>query len=311
MSPPRTSGGTVSDLTRQQNDAAPVYGASSVNWRRATKAEMEERAKFLLAYAAEHGPVTVRGLYYQAEVAGVPGIDKTELAYGRVQRQVLALRRAGRMPYKHIADATRWMRKPQSYDSISDALTACAYLYRRSLWRDATEHAEIWLEKDAIAGAVYPVTSENDVPLMVARGYCSETFAFEAIEQRGDDRRPYYVYYLGDFDRAGRDAARSLRKKLEQFSAEKGIEVHFVELAVTLEQIGGLGLPTRPPKRNTAADKAWPHDFACELDAIPPDLLRSIVREAIERHLPADQLKILKIAEESERDLLWDLVLER
>jgi hypothetical protein len=60
---------------------------------------MEERAKFLLAYAAEHGPVTVRGLYYQAEVAGVPGIDKTELAYGRVQRQVLALRRAGRMPY--------------------------------------------------------------------------------------------------------------------------------------------------------------------------------------------------------------------
>jgi hypothetical protein len=34
------------------------------------------------------------------------------------------------------------------------------------------------------------------------------------------------------------------------------------------------------------------------------------VREAIERHLPADQLKILKIAEESEKDLLWALALE-
>jgi hypothetical protein len=122
--------------------------------------------------------------------------------------------------------------------------------------------------------------------------------------------RCYYVYYLGDFDRSGRDAARSLKKKLEQFGAEKGIEVHFIELAVTLEQIRDLGLPTREPKRNTAADKAWPYPFACELDAIPPDILRQIVREAIERHLPAHQLKILKIAEQSERDLLWDLALE-
>jgi hypothetical protein len=33
-----------------------------------------------------------------------------------------------------------------------------------------------------------------------------------------------------------------------------------------------------PPKRNTIADKNWPHDFACELDAIPPDDLRELVR---------------------------------
>jgi hypothetical protein len=224
---------------------APVYDASPVKRRRATKAEMEDRAAFLLAYAAKHGPVTVRGLYYQAEVAKVPGIDKTEQAYARVQRQVLLLRRGGRMPYEHISDATRWMRKPRSYDSVCEALTATAYAYRRSLWRDADEYVETWLEKDAIAGTIYPVTSENDVPLMVTRGFCSETFAFEAIEQRGDDKRPYYIYYLGDFDRSGRDAARSLKKKLEQFGAEKGIEVHFVELAVTLEQIRELNLPTR------------------------------------------------------------------
>jgi hypothetical protein len=37
----------------------------------------------------QHGPVTIRGLYYQAEVARVPGIDKTENGYAKVQRQVL------------------------------------------------------------------------------------------------------------------------------------------------------------------------------------------------------------------------------
>ena len=68
---------------------------------------MEERARFLIAYARDNHPVTVRGLYYQAEVAGVPGIDKTEASYAKVQHQVLELRRQGRLAYSWIADATR------------------------------------------------------------------------------------------------------------------------------------------------------------------------------------------------------------
>ncbi len=73
-----------------------VYAASPVKRRRATKkrrrateAEMEERAQFLIAYAEEHGPVTVRGLYYQAVVHGVPGIGKEDKVYDMIQRQVL------------------------------------------------------------------------------------------------------------------------------------------------------------------------------------------------------------------------------
>lgn len=58
-----------------------VYEASPIKRKRATKAEMEARALFFIDYARQHGPVTVRGLYYQAEVANVPGIDKTESGY--------------------------------------------------------------------------------------------------------------------------------------------------------------------------------------------------------------------------------------
>jgi hypothetical protein len=294
----------LADRLEQDRTRPAVYQPSPIRRRRATKHEMDERARFLIAYAAEHGPVTVRGLYYQAEVAGVPGIDKTDSGYAKVQRQVLELRRAERLPYEHIADATRWMRKPRSYGSIADALEATAALYRRRLWADATSYIEIWCEKDALAGVIYPETEAFDVPLMVTRGFCSETFAFEAIEDRGTDRRPYYVYYLGDFDRAGRDAAASLRKKLMHFAASKSIEVEFIDLAVTLAQIHKLGLPTREPKRKSAADRRWPYKFACELDALPPDYLRDLVRAAIERHLPADQYRVLKAAEESEREQL-------
>jgi hypothetical protein len=288
-------------------DDEHVYAASPLKRRvvlRATKAEMAERAAFLIDYAEAHGPVTVRGLYYQAEVAGLPGIGKDDPGYEKVQRQVLKLRRAGRLSYHDIADATRWMRKPTTYDGPEAALADTARHYRKALWADADDYVEFWMEKDALAGVVYPVTDECDTPLMVTRGFPSETFCFEAIDARGDDKRDFHVYALFDFDRAGQDAARSLARRLKRFAAAKGIKVYFHNLAVTKEQVEQWHLPTREPKRRSAADKRWPHDFCCELDAIPPDRLRDLVRSAIEQHLPRDQLEILKIAEQSERELL-------
>jgi hypothetical protein len=285
---------------------AGVNAASRVKppRRRATQSEMAERAEFLIAYAEEHGPVTVRGLYYQAGVQHVPGIDKSDGAYDKVQRQVLNLRREGRIAYPNISDMTRWMRKPRSFNGVEDALAETARLYRKSLWTDSDAYVEVWCEKDALAGVSLPITSAYDVPLMVARGFASETFCYESIAQRGGDTTPYYVYYLGDFDRAGHDAARSLEEKLTRFAAEEGIEVIFRTLAVTGLQIYSLKLPTREPKRVSAADRKWPYGEACELDAIPPDYLRGLVEKAINRHLDQDQLRVLKVAEESERKLL-------
>ena len=37
---------------------------------------------------------------------------------------------------------------------------------------------------------------------------------------------------------------------------------------------------------------------------MPPDVMRSLVERNIQTHLPADQLEVLKVAEESEREIL-------
>jgi hypothetical protein len=42
--------------------------------------------------------------------------------------------------------------------------------YRKSLWADADVYTEIWLEKDALASVVYPVTSRIVVAEMVDVG---------------------------------------------------------------------------------------------------------------------------------------------
>lgn len=284
--------------------ADTVYPASPIKRRRATRAEMEARARFLIDYANAHGPVTVRGLYYQAEVAGIPGIDKTEAGYAKVHTQVLQLRRAGRLPYDCIADATRYMRKPTTFDGWENALRDTAAIYRKSLWADSDLEVEIWLEKSALAGVIYPVTAEFDVPLMCTVGFSSETFTYEAVSRLKGTGRILVIYALYDFDRAGQDASASLREKVARFGREYGVEVVFRPLALDHAQVLAMDLPTRPPKSKTGADKRWPYPIAAELDAIPPDQLRTLVRAAIERHLPADELDRLKRIEAMERDTL-------
>jgi hypothetical protein len=269
---------------------------------------MEVRAQFLIDYANKHGPVTVRGLYYQAEVASVPGIGKTESGYNKVQSQVLRLRREGRMPYRCIADATRYMRKPRTFDGWEEALRRTAQLYRKSLWADNFEQVEIWVEKSALAGVIYPVTSEYDVPLMPTGGYTSETFAHEAVDGMRGTGQGLVIYSLYDFDRSGRDAEASLQEKVERFGREYDVPVTFHPLGLTYEQVTGLDLPTRPAKRKTTADQRWAYPFAAELDAIPPDILRDMVRTAIESHLPASELEHLKRIEQAERDTMLQFI---
>jgi hypothetical protein len=116
-----------------------VYEASHIKppRRRATCSEMDERPESLIDYAQEHGLVTVRGLYYQAEVRGVPGIDRDDCGYVEVQQQVLAPHHEGRL--RDVTDATRWLREPVTHDSIEGALRETARLYLKSLWHDAGE----------------------------------------------------------------------------------------------------------------------------------------------------------------------------
>src|SRR6476620_2884654 len=110
---------------------------------------------------------SVRQAFYQAEIAQI--VEKTEGGYEKVQRTIVWLREEGHVPFHWISDATRWIRKPPSHSSIEEALLETARTYRRAVWRSENVYVEFWIEKDALAGTIYDVTSEFDVPLMPAR----------------------------------------------------------------------------------------------------------------------------------------------
>jgi hypothetical protein len=280
-----------------------VYQASPIKRNRSTKAEVNARREALFEIASEMQPMTVRQIFYQATVRNV--VEKSEAGYNKVQTDLVQMRRSEVLPYDWLADNTRLQRRPRTHNSIQDALDETARFYRKSLWADANAYVEVWLEKDALSGVLYPVTSMYDVPLMVARGYASLSFLHSSAEYIASIDVPTYIYHLGDFDPSGVNAGEKIEQTLKQMAPRASIT--FERIAVTPEQIRDWSLPSRPTKASDTRSKNF-GDISVELDAIPPDRLRDLVEGVIERHLPRRQFEILKIAEASERDLLKGLV---
>ena len=269
---------------------------------RITKTGLVARRAALLEIVRAAQPATVRQIFYLATVRGT--VTKDESGYDRVQGDLLAMRRSGQLPYGWIVDHTRWHRRPVTFDSIDEALADTAATYRKALWRDADSYVEIWLEKDALSGIVTPITQKFDVPLMVARGYSSETFLHSSGDYMATVGKPCFVYHFGDFDPSGQDAARAIEKGLRQHA--QSAEIHFERIAVTQRQIGEWNLPSRPTKQSDSRAKKF-GQVSVELDAIDPNKLRELVEEVIIRHLPPAQYKILIEAEKSERTLFQGL----
>lgn len=280
-----------------------VYETSEIRRQRSTKAEVEARREALLDIIDAGRPMTVRQVFYQATVHGL--VEKAESGYTKVQTDLTLMRRSGELPYYYLADNTRWQRKPRTFGSVKEALEDTARLYRKALWNDADSYVEIWLEKDALSGVIYPVTSMYDVPLMVARGYASLSFLYSAAECINQLTVPAHIYHLGDFDPSGVNAGEKIEETLRELAPDA--EIFFQRIAVTPEQIDDWDLPTRPTKTSDTRSKGF-GDISVELDAIEPNQLREIVQTAIEQHLPPEQFDVLKVAEESERDIMRRLV---
>ena len=299
-----------------------LYQASHIKRHRATQDEIRERRAALYWIVEAMHPMTVRQVFYQATVRGI--IEKTEAGYAKVQTDLVWMRRNEfqthkiidgtpprtryewqRLPYDWITDSTRWQRKPRSFTDPESALLETARFYRKALWAEVDAYVEIWLEKDALAGVVYPITAALDVPLMVARGYASLSFLHSAAEYMAEVDCPIYVYHLGDFDPSGVNAGEKIEETLHELAPDA--DIYFERIAVTPEQIKAWNLPTRPTKASDSRAKGFGAE-SVELDAIEPQRLRDLVQETIEQHLPADQFEVLKAAEESERQQIAGLV---
>ena len=287
------------------NGLHDVYGARTVKRYRRTGAEIAALRDELAGIAAAEQPLSVRALFYRAESAGLVSKDKS--GERTVQRLALAMRRDGQIPYEWITDGTRWQIKPESWSGPEAALRACASAYRRTLWLDQPVYVEVWSEKDAISGTIAQVTEDFDVPMMVARGFSSETFLHTAAQVMRRIGKPTVILQVGEHDPSGWSAWRTVQRELPRFAPD--IEFEFRRVAVTPAQVEEFGLQTRQSTPTDPRRKAFFAAYgdgapSIEVDAMPSSELRRLMREAIESHIDPKQLRIARIAERIKREVL-------
>jgi hypothetical protein len=282
-----------------------VYGTSPIKRTRRTRAEIEALDAALVEIVEVFGPVTVRQVFYQAVNRGLVPKSETK-GYRVVQRRLVALRDSWDIPHGSIVDGTRYVHGYRRYHDLDEFTTYAAGLYRKDYWVTSEVNVEVWLEKDALKGVLVPtVVNECGLGLHVTRGFASITYLQEAADDIDRDGRPTYVYVLTDFDPSGVSIADKVEEELKARAPLSDITVK--RLAVDREQIQRWNLPTRPTKATdtrAAKFRRLHGTDSVELDAIPPDELRKLVKDAIDSHMEPWRLRQFRMVEQKERETL-------
>ena len=237
--------------------------------------------------AEYNDPLTLRQLYYRLVATHV--IENTERAYKALSATLTKARRAGLVDAAQIVDRTRRPSRVSCWTDLSAFLETARRAYRREKWVTQERCVEVWIEKDALAGVLEPVTKQWEVTLYPCRGYNSYSalmLAAKRVAKQDEGRDDHtLVLYLGDFDPSGADMARDIRDRMAD---DFGATIELRVLALTGAQVEAYALPPAPAKRSdtrAAAFIAEHGDRAVELDALPPDALQDLVRCAITENL--------------------------
>lgn len=188
-----------------------------------------------------------------------------------------------------------------TFSGPNNFLLRMAGLYRADLWRDAEYHCEVWCESRSIASVVQNDCEELAVDLYPCGGFSSLSFVHEAADahNRGQDRRPLIIFYIGDYDPAGVLIDIALEREL-RLHLHPDIPLHFTRIGINFAQIALYDLPTKPRKETDKRSAQVAETV--EAEAMPAQVLRTLLRDEVERLLPEGALAAAKVVEVSERE---------
>jgi hypothetical protein len=152
----------------------------------------------------------------------------------------------------------------------------------------------VWVEKEALAGVFASVCEDLKVVSFPNRGYTSVTLLKEASERFKEQQRKKVppqgkrksckILYFGDYDPSGQDIERNIRDKLNDTF---NVSVEVERMALTREQIDKYQLPPQPAKQSDSRYESFVEEhgnMAVELDALPPEELKQLIRDSVEKH---------------------------
>jgi hypothetical protein len=146
----------------------------------------------------------------------------------------------------------------------------------------------IFGEKASIENVVLPLAQRYEADLYLSSGEISDTLIYRIAKDAAADGRPLVVFTISDFDPAGRQMAISISRKMMAFRdlLFPNLRFEVVPVALVVEQVRELGLPSTPLKPTEKRAERWRAAFGAEqteIDALAtlrPDALEEIVNSA-------------------------------
>ena len=265
--------------------------------------DMVTAAKLILA---ECNPMTVRQVYYQLVSKHI--IKNNKSAYHAVINALVDARKEGVIPWEHIEDRNRQPREVSMWAGLPDFAETCLRSYRRDVWQQQENYVEVWLEKDALSGIFEDVLNLYGVTLNVGRGYDGWSSIHNAAVRYSDIEKPTTILYFGDFDPSGVDMSDSLLKRLNEQAERLNYPIPaIVRCALNGDDIQRYNLPPDFAKTTDTRTKKFKEkhgDIAVELDAMPINVLRSRLKNAVEANMDMDALKETKADETRDQEYL-------
>ena len=145
--------------------------------------------------------------------------------------------------------------------------------------------------------------------LYLPTGEISDTLLYRIADDGNDDGRPMVVFCLADCDPAGHQMPVSIGRKLQAFRDLLFPKLRFevVPVALSVDQVRELGLPSTPLKETEKRADRWREAFGVEqteIDALAtlrPDVLREILECAFDPYFDHTLQRRVALAEDEWR----------
>ncbi len=221
--------------------------------------------------------VTLRQLFYRLVAAEV--LPNNRVAYSRLSSVTAESRRRGAFP--PLIDRTRTIHRYQTFPGPQEARSWLGRIYRRDRTEGQGYSIYLGVEKAGIVEQLQAWFGDLGVPILALGGYSSQTYIDDVAADVDRQDRPAVLIYAGDFDPSGEDIDRDFRKRVAAFD-------EYVRVALTPGQIADYNLPEQFGKSTDSRAHGFIERHGrlvqVELDALPPDVLRDLYQEAIDRY---------------------------
>ena len=259
----------------------------------------------------DHLPLTIRQLYYVLVADEV--IDKTERAYERLAEHLNRARRARRIPFDAIRDDGVVTISADYFAGLEDFhedTARRARQYRRDRQAGQEQRIELWSEAAGMAAQLARVADDYSVPVFASGGFASLSAVRLIADRALRSSRRTLLLHVGDLDPSGESIFASISEDAAAFVRDdrtlQTTRLDALRVALTIEQVEAFSLPTAPAKATDGRSVGW-SGGTCQLEALPPDTLASIVREAIRSQLDLTQYDYVLDLERDDRAQLLGL----